>query len=54
MRKLTKADEQVLRLVQDYVIKLRVNNPDSIKPLWRAYLNRAGTVFCVMYPKAKS
>jgi hypothetical protein len=54
MRKLCKADKQVLRLVEDYVIKLRDNNPDSVSPLWRAYLNRAGTVFYTMYPKARS
>jgi len=54
MRKLCKADKQVLRLVEDYVIKLRDNNPDSVNPLWRAYLNRAGTVFYTMYPKARS
>ena len=54
MRKLTKADEQVLRLVQDYIVKLQTKNPDSIRPLWRAYLNRAGTVFYTMYPKARS
>jgi hypothetical protein len=54
MRKLTKADKNVLRLADDYVSKLIMAKTEGkpIDGLWRSYANEAGT-YLVQYPRVK-
>jgi hypothetical protein len=55
MRKLTKADKNVLRLVDDYVNKLIIAKTEGkpIEGMWRSYANAAGT-YLVQYPRTKA
>lgn len=54
MRKLNKADKNVLRLADDYVNKLIIAKREGrpIEGMWRSYANAAGT-YLVQYPRPK-